>query len=293
MPEVLRIIVPPINDFSFKAVFAHLGPLIGLLQAFLGLPHETFKGIFVADPNLNPDFEKGKHSILDLRARTATRDMNIEIQRLFSPELLDRILYYMARMMAGQLKWAEGYAGLPKTICILIADFPIPQLKAGQYHYCFMFRDEKSGLVYPNSPDIHVLALPEIPEVDDGTPLWLWGRFLSSKTAEELEALRGRGADMAEAVDRLLEFSADEKERIRAEAHEKWLWDQAARERQHVVMARQSREEGEAKGRAEGKAEEQTNIALSMLRSDMSVANVAKFTGLSEAEVKRYAKERK
>ena len=283
MPEAPRIIVPPINDFSFKAVFGHLGPLVALLQATLGLPGETFKGIFVADPNLNPDFEKGKHSILDLRARTATRDMNIEIQRLFSPELLDRILYYLARMMAGQLKWAESYLGLPKTICILIADFEISQLKAGQYHHCFMFRDEKSGLVYPNSPEIHVLELTEIPAVDDGTPLWLWGKFLSSRTVEEFEALRGRSEAMAEAVARLLEFSADEKERIRAEAHEKWLWDQAARERHHEARERQSREEGKAEGKAE--------IARQLLRMKMPLVDIVIATGLSEAEVKRLAVE--
>ncbi len=77
---------------------------------------------------------------------------------------------------------------------------------------------------------------------------------------------------MAEAVARLKELSADERERMLADARDKWLWDQSARERK-------SREEGEAKSRAE--------IAGRMVKMKMSVADIAAATGLSEAEVER------
>ena len=86
---------------------------------------------------------------------------------------------------------------------------------------------------------------------------------------------------MAEAVAVLKELSADERARMRAEAREKWLWDQATRE--HA---------SEAKGRAEGKAEGKAEVARSLLASKMPVADIAKFTGLSLAEVEGLSAEK-
>jgi len=82
---------------------------------------------------------------------------------------------------------------------------------------------------------------------------------------------------MAEAVAVLKELSADERACLRAEAREKWLWDQAARE--HA---------SEAKGRAEGHAD----VARQLLQMKMPLADIAKATGLSEAEVERLASEK-
>ena len=89
---------------------------------------------------------------------------------------------------------------------------------------------------------------------------------------------------MAEAVARLMELSAEEEMRMLAGEREEARRDQLARER-YV------RQEGEAKGRAEGEASKQVEIALRLLRMQMSQADVANTTGLSEADVKRLALE--
>ncbi|MDR0361883.1 MAG: hypothetical protein LBJ46_04245 [Planctomycetota bacterium] len=95
---------------------------------------------------------------------------------------------------------------------------------------------------------------------------------------------------MAEAVAKLMELSADEKARLRAEARDKWQWDNAAR-------MRQSREEGEAAGRAEGKAEGRAEgkieVARRMLRAKMPLSQIADLTGWPAADVERLATEEK
>jgi hypothetical protein len=67
-------------------------------------------------------------------------------------------------------------------------------------------------------------------------------------------------------------LSADEKTRLRAEAREKWLWDEAARKRR-------------------ARREERTDIARRMLRMRMTWEDIAKATGLAETDVERLAAE--
>ncbi len=99
---------------------------------------------------------------------------------------------------------------------------------------------------------------------------------------------------MAEAVGRLQELSADERARMRADARDKWLWDQAARKRQYLQEGREEgREEGRAEGQAEGMAKGKAEIACRMLRAKRPVEEIAEFTGLSKADIEQLAAEQK
>ena len=137
-----------------------------------------------------------------------------------------------------------------------------------------------------NSMEIHTLELPKRPANSDGSDLWDWLKFLSSKTKDEFDSLAGKGGAMAEAVGRLKELSADERARMRADARDKWLWDQAARKRQYL-------KEGLEKGREEGEAKKQTEIACRLLEMKMPLADIVSATGLSTADVERLAAEQK
>ncbi len=99
---------------------------------------------------------------------------------------------------------------------------------------------------------------------------------------------------MAEAVGRLKELSADEKARMRADARDKWLWDQAARKRQYLKEGREEgRVEGREEGLAEGEVKKQTEIACRLLEMKMPLADIVSATGLSTADVERLAAEQK
>ena len=291
MPKAPKSVRPlsPLKDLPFKVVFCDQKdtlPISGLIEDVRGLPGEKIRNLVIADPGVHPKSKDGKRPVLDLRGRTATQEVNVEIQRLISPELLDRILYYLVLMIAAQVKSGGKYK-LPKSITIVFANFLFKEFRGtAEYHHRFVLFDKKTGREYPNSPEIHILELPKIPDVDDGTRAWPWVKFFRSKTLADFEALKKRSAAMKAAVARLVAFSADEKARIRTESYEKGIADQAAR-------IRDSRAKGRAKGRAEGEANKQAEIARRMLRSKVSPADVAKFTGLSEAAVSRLAASKK
>ncbi len=286
MPEAPMPILSPKNDFVFKQIFGdanHIAPLSAFLQAALGLQEDEFAGLAVVDPNLNPEHEGDKHCILDVRITTRSgREVDVEIQVERTEELCDRIQYYTARMVAGKVKAGDGYLGMPQSISIVILDYR--EWEDGLYHHRFRLYDPDAGLPYPNSMEIHTLELPKRPAASDGSGLWDWLTFLSSRTREEFDSLAGKGNAMAEAVARLKELSADERAQLQAEAREKWLWDQAARERQH-------KREGLAEGLAEGRANTQIEIARRLLGMNMPLIDIVSATGLSEAEIDRLAAE--
>ncbi len=280
-------LLSPKNDFVFKQLFgdsAHIAPLADFLQAALKLPAEEFAGIVVADPNLNPEYEKDKHCILDVRITTRSgHEVDVEIQVEPTNELPNRIQFYTAKMVAGMVKSGENYEDMPQSISIVILDYRLWKTDA-RYHHRFCLYDADAALPYPNSMEIHTLELPKRPADSDGSGLWDWLKFLSSKTRAEFDSLAGKGGAMAEAVARLMELSADEKARMLADARDKWLWDQAARKRQYL-------KEGEAKGRAEGEVIGEARIIRRMLRTNTPIAEIAVMTGWSVTEVERLAEE--
>ncbi len=279
MPEPSFDILSPKYDFVFKQLFGdanHTAPLEAFLQAALGLPAEEFVGLAVGDPNLNREHEDDKHCILDVRIKTRSgRNVDVEIQIKPTPELLDRIQVYTARMVAGQVKAGESYKGMAQSICIVITDFRMWDQDA-QYHHRFRLYDPDAGMQYPNSMEIHSLELPKIPKDSDGTALWNWLKFISSETREEFASLAGKDTVMAEAYARLVELSADEQMRWRQESREKWEWDNAARMRQ---------------SRAEGEARKQAEIVRRMLQANIPFAEIAELTGCSMAEIEHLSEE--
>ena len=259
--------------------------MAGLLQSAYGWTEEI-KSLVIRDPSLNPEHEEAKGCVLDIRADLATRSVDVEIQRASTPELPARWVYYLSKMTAGEIKAGDDYE-LRQTIIMPIMDFGLwPDLR---YRHQFIYYDPVSGLAYPNSPMIDTLELPKVPKESDGTALWPWLRYFTSRTPEEFDWLAEKeGGAVAEAVARLRELSADEKARMRADARDKFLWDQAAIKRQALA---EGRAEGLAEGEAKGEAKKQIEIARRLLRMDMSLSDVASTTGLPEADVRRLALE--
>ncbi len=101
---------------------------------------------------------------------------------------------------------------------------------------------------------------------------------------------------MSEALLKLLDMSGDLATRRRAEARAKFLWDQAARERDSreegvAEGLAKGLEEGRAEGLAKGKAEERAGMVRRMLREGMPAADIAKWTGCPLPEIERLSKE--
>ncbi len=275
-------LLSPKNDFVFKQIFGDakdVEPLAAFLQAALGFPEEEFEELAIVDPNLNADREGDKHCILDVRVKTRSgRDIDIEIQVRPTDDICNRLQCYTAKMVAGQVKAGESYGVMAQSITIVVTDFRMWRGDR-RYHHCFRLYDSGAELLYPDSMEIHTLELPKLPKISDGTRLWDWLKFLSSETAEEFASLAGKDNVMAKAYGKLAVLSADEEARLRAESHDKWVWDNNSR-------LRQSRREG----RREGREEAQADIIRQMQQLQLPLELIMKATGLSEAEVDRLAK---
>ena len=75
---------------------------------------------------LNKNTIDEKKGILDVRISTESGDkIEIEVQVVRKDSIIDRMLWYWAKLYSSELKAGEDYSKLKRTICILIADFEI------------------------------------------------------------------------------------------------------------------------------------------------------------------------
>ena len=155
---------------------------------------------------------------------------------------------------------------------------------SGKYRHEYRMLDVESYEELPNSQVQLYYELPDVPAVDDGSAEWIWLWLMKAKTPEELDALVMKEPAMEAVATKVREMSADERMRKLAFSRELWRRDQEA-------FLHEARTKGLDQGRAEGRAEGFKEVARSMLQSNMSVVDVAKFTSLSEDEIKRLAAE--
>jgi predicted transposase/invertase (TIGR01784 family) len=111
-------ILSPKNDFVFKLIFGdqrNSDILAEFLKAALKLPADEYDHLVIVDPHLKREFEDDKMGILDVKIHTKSDIViNVEIQVASSPELRDRIVLYVAKMLT------EQAASMPiKMLCIL------------------------------------------------------------------------------------------------------------------------------------------------------------------------------
>jgi predicted transposase/invertase (TIGR01784 family) len=123
--------------------------------------------------------------------------------------------------------------------------------------------------------EIHTVELPKVPVVDDGSRLWAWSRFMAARSEEELDMAAAANPRVAEAVQRVRFFTADEQRRLDLESRDKWLRDQITREN----TARKE-------GLAEGRAEERAAMVRRLLARGLALPDVAEVADLSLEEVR-------
>ena len=79
--------------------------------------------------------------------------------------------------------------------------------------------------------EIYTLELGKLPDGADGTELYDWAKFIAADTEEELNMIAERNPQVARAVVRLRELSADERARDLYERREKARRDQSSLQR--------------------------------------------------------------
>jgi predicted transposase/invertase (TIGR01784 family) len=283
----------PLNDYLFYKVMGEKGDekqLLGFLNAVLigdtecsgKEPIESVE--ILENKSLTADTVNGKSCVLDVRAVLTDGTMvNIEVQLRNENNIDRRSMFYWSRMYSRGIKKGQDYKELPNVIAINIVDFDFPP--GGDTHTCFHIREDSNpSLILSNVLEMHFINMVKWRKQKSKdivkNPLHRWLVWLDVNSPPELvkEVARMDSAIMA----------ADEKKYYLTQEWQEWDLEL---HRELAMMDYTSgmnyaREEGEQKGRQEGKEE----IARNALAEGASVEFVQKITGLDIAAIHEIAK---
>ena len=280
-------------DAGFKAVFADKGNkelLIGLLNVLL--PPEARVGDILEylDRETGPDFLGGKSTRMDLVCRGEDgRRFIVEMQREPETAFFERCVYYGSGVYRAGLPRGGRYGDWLHPVYVVgILNYSLPHddeslWDSGNMVSCYRFIESRTGEL---APDTILCIFAEL------------GRFGKSaaECADDRDALfwlfRHSGVmdSLPEELrhSRLAEGITDACELAGFPADKKTLYEKdMITELDMVLRNDYARKEGEAIGEARGKAEEQSAIARRMLKDNVPVEAIAKYSGLSEDEVRK------
>lgn len=137
----------PTVDFCFAELMKNDKVRKGFIAALLGVSPEEVEDTMMLPAALGGNWPDDKLGILDVHVLLAdgTR-MNMEMQVKYFECWDERVLFYMGRMFAGQIKKGEPYEKLQKCIHVSILDF-VHFPDDVQCYRTIHFRDDKTGNV--------------------------------------------------------------------------------------------------------------------------------------------------
>ena len=138
------------------------------------------------------------------------------------------------------------------------------------------FCDTKTGEIYTDIMEIHVLELGKLPPEDQNEEgIIRWMRFLNAKSRKELKEMAKQDEYFGEAYEELDRLSADEKKRLEYETRLKYKRDKYAQLHYATRI-----------GREEGKSE----MIRSMWKAGISEEQIASIAQKTVEEVRKLCK---
>ena len=288
-----------------KADFAIFEGLISILVK------EKVTIIELLESESNKTSEDDKYNRVDIKVRNSKGEIIlVEIQQSRELDYLQRILYGVAKVITEHVKSGQAYSQVKKVFSINILYFDLGEgsdyLYHGQAVLTGVHTGDELALTPHERDDLKVVTpkdvFPEyflirVNEFDKLAvdPLDEWMRYLKDEYISPDTTVPG----LREARERLeyLRMSPEEQR-----AYDRYL-DNLVRDtdvmKTKLLEAKlegekQGRAEGEAKGRAEGeakgRAEGIADTARNLKAMGLSVADIAKATGLTAAEIEALCK---
>ncbi len=290
-----RKVYLPTNDYVFKQIFGkqeNEDITKDFLNAVTGIWYEkvNLKETLV----LERDLIDKKMGALDVKViADEVNNLDIEIQVVKSAYMVERILWYWAKMYASSLDKGDKYIDTKKTICILIADFSLDILNdVIEYHTVWKIIEQKyRKVILTDKFELDIIELDKFERstCKDNQKLSNWCTFI--KNPEKVgKSIMDNNEAINKAKEEYDRINADERERRLAELREKAVMDEMAiRDSGYIEGKEEGIKdgiiEGRKEGRKEGMKEEKYNIAKKMVKENMDVALISKITGLSEKEI--------
>lgn len=291
----------PKADLTFKRVFGeHPDLVISLLNALLPFTssEEEITEVEYLTPELVPDNPLRKNSIVDVRCRDIRgRQFIVEMQMIWSPEFMQRVMFNSAKAYVRQLDRNEDYHLLEPVYSLNLVNEVFEKDVEDYYHYYRMVHYMHSEkvidglhLVFVELPKFHPHSFSE------KKMQILWLRYLT-EIEEDTKSVPQELLDNP-AIKKALtvvEESAYTTEQLLG--YDKF-WDIIRTERTYYDSAlrrgiaegrakgmAEGRAEGIAEGRAEGRHEALMATARKLKSIGMSSKDIQTITGLSAEDL--------
>ena len=264
-------IMLPTVDICFKELMHNENVRKGIIAAILNVSQEEVEDTTLMPTILRKESEDDKYGILDVKVKMKSGILiDFEMQVIYYDCWEKRTIYYLSKMYTEQLKAGEDYDKLQKCIQVSILDHVLIR-EDDKYYRCISFCDTETGEKYSDMLEMHILELPKLPpEQQNETDLMQWMRFLGGKNREDLKRMAEKNSNLREAYDELDRLSADERKRLEYEARQKAIRDK------NILF-----KTGVERGRKD--------IILSMLKSGMTIEQIAEITKEPVENIKKYS----
>lgn len=271
-------LLDPKNDIVFQKIFGmkkNKKILISFLNAILNLQGDnSIKDVQFEEKNIDVSLiASEKLSILDLHVITEMNtEINIEMQLINQYNMIERTIFYMSKMILGQLKKGDDYANLNRTITINILNFKYLDGNEFIKNYGIFEKTTKRKLT--DLVEYIFIELPRLKETnkDYNTKLHKWLLFLLNPNDKEVDEFMKNDGEIKEAMDVLYNISGDKETVMLAEMREK------------AIMDEQSRLNG---ARKEGKIEGKIEVAKNLKKLGLDIKKIAEATGLTIDEIEK------
>jgi len=204
-------------DYAFKYVMArkeNKTVLKAFLEAVLKKGIRDFEIQDYEDTHLHKTSADDKLGILDLLVTLMDGTVvNVEMQLHYKKNLLNRITFYVTKLVSRQLKEGQGYEALKPVISILIADQNIFD-ESPAYHHTFHLYDSQNKVKFTDLLEIHTLELQKLPEAPEPDDMYRWAQFFKADSREELESLAEQDENLAKAYAELARLAEDPDESL-------------------------------------------------------------------------------
>ena len=288
-------LLDPKLDAIFQILFSKTNPKVitGLLSSILDMPITKLENKTInLDLNkiLDRTYPNDKIGILDVRAQVNNElEIDLEMQMLNTDALLDRILWYWAKLYSNQLKNSDDYSSLKKTLEILIINTEIPSLKKLSKP-CTKWQIRENEIFSEILTDKFEIVIIELPKVEKAyqknknNALLQWMMFLLDPESLEVSKIMKQNKDIKIASNELTKISEEEINKKIAELREKARRDDVALLN---TGKRIGKEEGLKQGSKNGQKLAKEKIAQKLLSLNIPIEQISEATELSLEQIKK------
>lgn len=277
----------PKNDVAFKKIFGtdkNKDILIGFLNDMIVFKKkEPIVDVTFLKSVQDPETAAKKTSIVDILCKDSKGNIYI-VQMQIGKEkgFAKRAQYYASKAYISQANAGGKYHDLQEIVFLAICEFEVfPEKKAYKSDHVILDRD-----TYEHDLKDFSFTFLELPKFKKGinqleTEIERWAYFFNhaqDTREEEVQTVVGREHIIERAYEELNRFSWNDAELLIYEQSEKY-------ERDQIAILDQKCDEGEKRGRLQGRLEEKRETARNMLREGIDVCLIMKITGLSREEI--------